>query len=181
MLAAMARSVPACAVVLALAAPVAAQPWPRPTLPWAAAQLAPSPGLALGDDQTSLDLRWQLTPVLYSWGVNRKVSSWRAFVVDPFARHSGSIELFVDPELLFADRFQATLRPGIRAYLPIRERGETLSASLGISDQRFDDRNAVAIEAGIYALYGSFGAQLTYAPVPITPARVILTLSLRYF
>jgi hypothetical protein len=168
-------------LLIAAASPVEARPYPRPTWQWTLSQLAPSPGLAVGVDQASLDLRWQLTPLLYSWGVNRRVSSWRAFVVDPFARHSGSIELFVDPELLFAHRLEATLRPGIRAYIPLRERGELLSASLGISDQRFDDRNVMAIEAGIYALYGTFGLQLTYAPNPITPARVILTLSLRYF
>src|SRR5262249_17835578 len=73
---------------------------------WALPRFLPSPELAFGrqrslDDaghvdrgvSTAFGLRWQLTPVLWSFGVHRRQSRWRFFVVDPFARQSGSLEL----------------------------------------------------------------------------------------
>jgi hypothetical protein len=171
--------------VLAVAAlagvAVAEPPRPRPTRVWLLTQLLPSPGVAAGAGGASLDLRWQVTPVLYSFAVNHRVSPWRFGVVDPFARFGGSVELYVDPDLLFARDTEAVLRPGVRVYVPVRERGESLSASLGIADQRFGSRNAVAIEAGAYIAFGVVGVQLSYAPVPASPAEVIATVSIRYF
>jgi hypothetical protein len=168
--------------VVAMARVAAAEPpRPRPTVVWLLTQLLPSPGIATGAGGASLDLRWQVTPVLYSFAVNHRVSPWRFGVVDPFARFGGSIELYVDPDLLFAHDTDATLRPGMRVYVPVHERGESLSASLGLADQRFGGRNALAIEAGAYIAFGVVGVQLSYAPVPSSPGQVIATLSIRYF
>jgi hypothetical protein len=170
-------------VVLAVPATALARPpRPRPTLVWFLTQLLPSFGVAEGDGGSSLDMRWQVTPISYSFGVNHRVSRWRSLVVDPFARHAGSIELYVSPDLLFADRVEASLRPGVRAYVPLREHGESLSASLGVADQRSGGRDALAIEAGAYIAFGVVGLQVSYAPIPSrSPATVIATLSLRYF
>jgi hypothetical protein len=119
--------------------------------------------------------------VLYSFAVNHRVSPWRFAVVDPFARFGGSVELYVAPEILFARTTDSILRPGVRIYVPVHERGESLSASLGIADQRFGGRNAVAVEAGAYIAFGVVGVQLSYAPVPASPAELIATISVRYF
>lgn len=179
----MKRGLAAVLVVLLAPAVAHARPKrPRPTLVWAATQLLPSVGIAAGDGGASFDLRWQVTPVSYSFGVNHRVSPWRFLVVDPFARYAGSVELYVQPDLLFANGTEASLRPGLRAYVPLRERGESLSASLGIADQRIGGDNALAVEAGMYIAFGVVGVQASYAPVPSrSPATVILTLSLRYF
>lgn len=151
-----------------------------PTPLWWATQLVPSPAIASGDD-TSFALRWQLTPLLYGWGVNSRVSGWRAFVVEPNVRHGGSIELFISPELIFHDDTLIIMRPGLRAYLPLIERGESLSASLAVSHQRVDRVDAAAVELGIYALFGILGLQASWAPGPKTPAQTMFTLRLRYF
>lgn len=165
----------------AAASPPEAFETPAPSALWLATQLAPSPELAIGAGRAGLALRWQITPLLFSWGVDRRVSRWRAFVVDPFARHAGSVEAFVSPELLVTDPTYFLVRPGARAYVPVLEHGETLSVSLGASYQRVSTVDAVAIEAGAYVLFGVVGLQASFAPGPATRAQTILTFSVRYF
>src|SRR4051794_775501 len=71
-----------------------ADPLPYPSLAWLVTQLVPSPELAVGRVKhidgagaesdvttTAFGLRWQLTPLVWSWGVNRRISRWRYFVV----------------------------------------------------------------------------------------------------
>ena len=164
--------------------PRATEPGIQPTLIWLATQLLPSPEIAVGEGHAHFGMRWQVTPLLYSWGMNRKLSPWRVLIAEPNARQSGSIEAYLSPELIdiegaFADRW--LLRPGVRAYFPLLQRGDYLSMSVGSSFQRFQERSSAAFEGGIYALYGLFGVQLSYAPAPHQPLQTIATLRIRYF
>src|SRR5262245_13098391 len=89
------------------------------TLAWLLTQLIPSPELAVGDDGARFGLRWQVVPLAYSFGIDRRLSPFRAFVVEPLVRSSGSLELFVAPEYLAIDeklsrRFR--FRVSVRAY-----------------------------------------------------------------
>jgi len=160
-----------------------ADPSPSPTLLWIGTQLVPSPEVAHGDDGFAFGLRWQLTPLLYSFGVHHRLSPWRFFVVDPFARVSGSIELYYSPEYLaieprFRDRY--VHRAGLRSYFPLLEKGEYLSFSLGTSYFRAEAGDGAAYEAGIYVLFGFLGLQFAYAP-GFEEARYITTLRIRSF
>ena len=56
---------------------------PKPSLFWRTTRLIPSPELVSGSDGTSFGLRWQVTPVLYAFGLDHRVSPWRTFVVEP--------------------------------------------------------------------------------------------------
>lgn len=156
-------------------------PTPHPTGLWLAAQLLPASELASGAGQVSFGLRWTVTPMLWSFGVNRRRSPWRWFVVEPNVRHSGSIELFASPEVLFGERARVLVRPGVRVYFPLLERGDALSASIAASLQSIDGTHAPSIEVAMYALYGICGLLVSYAPGPVTPAQTIISLSLRYF
>jgi hypothetical protein len=150
---------------------------------WFAAQVVPSPEIVRGAGVTRFGLRWQLTPVLYSFGVHRTANPWRAFVVEPFLRQSGSVELFVSPEYLFYGRsFSDGLlwRIGARSYFPLVEYGDYLSISVGASYFEFAGHGGVAYEGGAYLLFGIVGAQLTWSPSG-GPAAAIATLRLRYF
>ena len=143
------------------------------------------PGGGLRQRRRVRRFRWQVTPVLVSWGLRREVSPWRFFVADPLARHSGSTELFVAPEYFFhgdaADRW--SVRPGVRTYLPLYQRGEYASMSLGASyfhATAHGGRDSAGFELGAYALYGVFGAVVTYDPWD-GPTRVMATLNVRFF
>jgi hypothetical protein len=170
-----------------------AQPQAYPSLPWLALQLLPSPEVAIGQvrktdssgaseltTKTSFGLRWQLTPLLWSWGTNRHASRWKFLVVDPLARHSGSIEVPLNLEYVFGHVDRMIVRPGVRAYFPLVERGEYLSASLGTSTYAYDEKMRVAYDVGLYFLYGIFGLQATVAP-DNGPLSAIGTFRIRYF
>jgi hypothetical protein len=150
---------------------------------WLVAQLVPSPSIAGAHGGALFGARWQVTPLLYSFGVHRGTPPLRTFMVEPLVRHSGSIEAYVSPEYLARDGGadeRWLVRPGIRAYFPLAERGDALSCSIGTSYALLRGHSGVAYEAGLYTLYGVLGVQLTYAPAR-EPADWIATLSFRYF
>ena len=168
------------------------QAFPYLTIPWALLQLVPSPELAVGRQHridptgkvdesptTAFGLRWQVTPVLWSFGVHRKQSRWRFLVVDPFARVSGSLELSASFEYIAGHVDRLLARPGLRVYLPIVQKGEYLSTSLGTSVYRYEGLR-VAYDVGAYILSGLFGIQVTVAPAH-APLAGIATFNIRYF
>ena len=153
------------------------------TLAWFLTQLLPSPELALGDDGAAFGLRWQVVPVLYSFGIDRRLSPFRAFVVEPLVRTSGSLELFVAPEYLAIDDRLAHrfgFRTGLRAHFPLIEKGDYLSVSLGTAYARLGERQSASYQFGAYLLFGFLGFEQSFLPA-LAEARFISTLNVRFF
>ena len=168
------------------------QPVPYPTLAWAVLQLVPSPELVVGRERrigptgethdsatTAFGMRWQVTPLLWSFGVHRSQSRWRYLVVDPFARVSGSLELSTSFEYIGGDVDRLLVRPGLRVYLPVAQKGEYLSMSLGTSVYSYEGLR-VAYDVGAYVLAGLLGVRVTVAPTH-APLAGIATINIRYF
>lgn len=160
-------------------------PYLYPTFGWIVLQLLPSPELAVGDDanhhaELMAGLRWQLTPVLWSWGVNRHISGWRFFVVDPLARMSGSIALEQHIEYIGGHVDRLLMRPGVKATFPLAQHGEYLAFSMGTSVYAYDDRVRLAYDGGLYTLFGTLGAVATFAP-DHRALSWIATVRIRYF
>jgi hypothetical protein len=155
---------------------------PIPTPLWLLTQAIPSPQTLFSEDAVAFGLRWQVTPLLYSFGVHRRVSPWRVLVAEPLVRHSGSVEVFGAPEYLALDGASSRwgLRGGLRAYFPLLHRGEYLSLSLGTSVLRFDDETSMAAEAGAYVLFGILGLQVDASPT-LAGGSVLARVSVRYF
>jgi hypothetical protein len=152
---------------------------------WAATQLIPSPLVVVGERHVGGGLRWQLTPLLYSFGIAAR--PFRSLYVSPIARHSGSIELHASPEwsCCAADsRSSWLLRVGPRLYLPLLEHGEVLSWSIGSSYLRSFGKQAgaapLAFDLGIYSLFGVLGVTMTVSPW-LARREVIVALNVRYF
>jgi len=148
---------------------------------WTTAQLVPSPLLVVSSDHVGGGVRWQITPLLYSFGVTAR--PWRSFVIEPIARHSGSIELYGSPEWACCAPGGHTSwlgRGGARLYLPLIEHGESLSWSLGGSYYRATGGGGGAAELGIYTISGVFGLTVTVSPT-LFRREVITALSIRYF
>lgn len=161
----------------------ATPPGTRLTAPWLLMQLVPSPELATGDAGVRFGLRWQLTPLLWSFGTDRRLPPLRSFVVEPLTRTSGSLEWFVSPEYLALDADTAErfgFRTGLRAYFPVLEKGDYLSVSLGTAYVRFAGQDAVSYQAGAYLLFGFLGFEQSYVPA-FADARFISTLHVRFF
>jgi hypothetical protein len=153
------------------------------SLEWALFQLLPSPEFAVGDGGARFGMQWQVTPVLYSFATDARLSRWRWFVAEPLVRHSGSIELFASPEYLALEgglQERWGVRAGVRSYFGLLGRGDNLAVSVGSAYVHFAGVNAVSYEAGAYILFGSLGVQLAYSP-GFDAARSLMTLRLRYF
>ncbi len=162
---------------------ISSEPGIYPTAIWGAIQLIPSPQWITSSDGLRFGMRWQVTPLLYSFGINKKLSPWRYLISEPLVRQSGSVELFVTPEYLnlsseFKDKW--LIRGGARVYLPLWQRGEYMSASMAASYYNFNGNNGVSYEAGIYFFAGILGIQTTYSPSFIN-SEWIFTIRLRYF
>jgi hypothetical protein len=147
---------------------------PPPTIYWMLTQGIPSPEVGVGGVAPAAGLRWQLTPLLYSFGIYRKLSPWRTFVVEPLTRLSGSVELFVSPEYLTARTDEWLVRLGIHATFPLLERGEKLAVAIG-AGACLGAESSAEIEAGVTVFFGTFGLFVSYAPrISLAPATVML-------
>jgi hypothetical protein len=180
----------AAIVVLGLVWPVSAddaapaetrlQPWLAAGA-WAIAQLVPNPLLVVGDGHVGGGLRWQLTPLLFSFGIAERPV--RSFFVSPIARHSGSVDLHVSPEwscCAAGGDHSWLARAGLRVYLPLIEHGEVLSWSVGASCYYAADGVGPAGDLGIYTLFGVLGLTVTVSPL-LSQREVIAALNIRYF
>ena len=162
------------------------QPYPFITPGWFLTQLLPSPEIAVGEDastnetKAAFGLRWQLTPALWSWGVHRRLSGWRFFVVDPLARMSGSLALESTFEYIGGHVDRVLARPGVKATFPLFHRGEYLAFSMGTSVYTYDSKQFVAHDVGLYVLWGLLGVNGTYAPEHKIMS-TLFTLRIRYF
>ncbi|MCA9642879.1 MAG: hypothetical protein H6718_28645 [Polyangiaceae bacterium] len=137
-----------------------------PTPLWALSQLLPSPEWTFRSEDHYFGLRWRVTPLLYSYVTDRRLSRWRSLIAEPVVRHGGSFEWFITPGFAFGvadgeSHFSA--RSGLRGYFPLIERGEYLSLSLGAGvDYRTPDLSPIA-ELGLYSLFGGLGLVGTHA------------------
>ncbi len=148
---------------------------------WGALQLVPSPLLVAGDQGASGGVRWQLTPLLYSFGIAER--PWRTFYVSPVARHVGAFELYLSPEWACCSTARESSwlgRLGARVYVPAIGRGESLAVSVGGSYYYENHRHAGAGELGIYTLSSLFGLSVTFAP-RLTHREVIFALTWHLF
>lgn len=157
------------------------RPAVRPSLLWAAPQILPSPGVLVADGRVTATLGIQLTPVLYSFGTHAR-NRWRSFVVAPMQREGGSLALIVRPELLFG-RAGSPLagRAGLSAHLPLREAGDTLSWSYGVSYLLRASGGSAWGEIGVHSLFGVFGLVLRATPALLGTPAVATELHVRYF
>lgn len=148
---------------------------------WAITQLIPSPLLVTGKEHVGAGMRWQVTPLLFSFGVAER--PFRTFVVAPIARHSGSVELHASPEWACcapSDAHGWLVRLGARVYLPILEHGERLSYSFGGSYYRAESGGGFAADVGVYSFSGIFGVNVTVSP-SLERREVVSALTIRYF
>jgi hypothetical protein len=153
-----------------------------PGLVWLLTQAVPSPELLVGTEGARFGMRWQVTPLLYSFGMHRRLSPWRSVVVEPIARHAGSVEFFLSPEWIVYQGGTLLFDAGVRTTLPVLHRGEYLSVSLGVAHTRFDGHSAVRYEGGVYALFGILGVAVSVSPTKeLAPFSTAFTLRVRYF
>lgn len=142
---------------------------------WTILQLIPSP--VFYDDnndvnsQMKFGLRWNIIPLNISFSANKYVSPVQFFRINPVRRVTGSVEVFLQPELITSNFEYSNLKrfglsTGSRIMIPIFNKGEDISISLGgkysfRKTKNDDTENCYGIETGIYFLGGILGFQFT--------------------
>lgn len=145
-------------------------------LSWSIVQLIPSPVFEQDADNSNsrmqFALRWQVIPVNLSFHSNKYTSPVQFFMINPVRRFTGSVEMFVQPEVSTSgykysgyDKFGVS--SGVRFVLPWKGEGENLSYSIG---GKVNFRRPVSpfysIELGVYAIYSMLGLQVNYNFIP---------------
>jgi len=160
---------------------------------WTLLQLLPSPTLFQDSDgknaRVQFGFQWHFIPINISFNPNKYVSPVQSFFIYPARRFSGSAEIFVQPELATASFSYAKLRvlgisAGPRIIIPVFEKGENLSISLGgkyTYRKNFGTGNDhyYGVEGGLYMFGGMFGLQ--YTQNFNTNTKYNISLYLKYF
>ena len=157
----------ASALLLASAEPpprAVREPDGHVTPAWLAAQLVPSPGVGWGQSGAHGVLSWQITPILFAFQLDPRLSPWRWWIAEPIVRHSGSLELFWTPEVRPLSGARFDHRAGLRSTLPLLERGDVLSLSLATALQHSRDALSPSYELSLNTLFGFLGLAGIYAP-----------------
>lgn len=143
---------------------------------WFITQLIPSPTW-LSDKNSNHNsltfaLRWQITPVNISFSTNKYVSPVQFFFVNPMRKYTGSLEFFVQPELVIGSNYYSGFNKtgvalGSRVNIPVKNYGEHLYISLGgkytfRKNEAENIKGYYGIEGGVYAVFGLLGLQVNY-------------------
>jgi len=143
---------------------------------WSLLQLIPSPTFFRDSDidnaRIQFGFKWNIIPVNISFNPNKYVSPIQLIIINPVRRYTGSAEIFVQPELAtssfeYSDISVFGISTGPRIILPIYEKGESLSFSIG---GKFTYRKNFSegknyyygAEAGLYFFGGMMGLQYTH-------------------
>jgi hypothetical protein len=134
-------------------------------LPW---QAFPSLTWFDGVNDRAFGFEWELTPLLYSFGMNRHISPWYSFIVEPPARFTGSVEATLSLQV-FTTKAGASyfgFCGQVMGYVPLVERGEHLTLNLGVGMYRIENRRPVVGIVGLSTLFGFVHFNLKHSPDP---------------
>lgn len=143
---------------------------------WAFLQAIPSPTYFEdrngSNSRLKFGLEWQIIPFSYSFNMNKYVSQFNFFFINPVKRFTGSIESFFEPSITLGDFKYAALKKfmfkaGARVVLPVAEKGEYFAVSLGAGYYMQKKTNneitdGITYEAGAYTLFGMLGLKFNY-------------------
>jgi len=143
---------------------------------WLITQLIPSPTWLNDRDgannSLTFALRWQITPLNISFSTNKYVSPVSFFFVNPMRKYTGSLEFFVQPELVtgsfeYSKFNKIGFGVGSRINIPVKNYGEHLYVSLGgkytFRKSTIEKTNGYyGVEGGVYAIFGVLGLQFNY-------------------
>jgi len=173
---------PTGAVETPPAQPHSPQVLPATEILWPLLQLIPSPQIAFGDGRAYVGLRWELTPLLYSFGLREPRTRARFSFIAPPARFTGSFEFTGAAEYAPGPPGSSAWisRLGVRATLPLVDRGEALALSIGSSAYLNDGHVRPSFDIGLLSLFGTCGVRATFSP-ELAGRQAIVTLALRFF
>lgn len=132
-------------------------------LPW---QFLPNLTWHSGSPVSAFAFEWEATPLLYSFGMNKQISPWYFFIVEPTARFTGSIELNIGAQVFTkkAGSSYFGVSGQLMGFIPLIERGEHLTLNLGTAVYRVADETPVYGIVGVSTLFSLLHVNMKYSP-----------------
>ncbi|RPI05301.1 MAG: hypothetical protein EHM64_06985 [Ignavibacteriae bacterium] len=133
---------------------------------WLLLQAVPSlswTGLPAG---THFSFEWELTPVLYSWGMTRLDPPVHFFFVTQPERFAGSVEFNITTQW-YTSRIGTShwgFSGQLMAHLPLVEYGEYLGLNLGVARYTIAGSSSNFIAGGFSTLFGFLHYTVKYSP-----------------
>ena len=136
------------------------------TTSWLIYQAIPSFTWTSFPAQTNFAFEWEAAPVVYSWGMNKQVSPWSSFFVNPVRRFTGSVEIILSAQVY-------TSNPGtsqfgwsgqLLGHIPLVEMGEHLTLNLGVAQYVVNNASNTFYIIGASSLYGLLHYNVKYSP-----------------
>ena len=147
---------------------------------WMPFQLLPNLTLYSSSPLSGFGFEWEFTPLLYSFGMNKQISPWYSFIVEPTARFTGSLELVAAGQVfttkMGGSYFAASGH--LMGTIPLIERGEHLALNLGIGAYRIAGQTRIFKVAGISTLFGMVHFNVKHGA---NPTAWIISLEFRIF
>ncbi len=137
-----------------------------PSTTWAILQTVPSLTWTAYPAQTHFALEWEVTPVLFSFGMTKLDPPWHFFIVNQPERFAGSLELNVSAQ--FYTSKIGTHRWGLSgqmlAHLPLVQKGEYLGLNAGVARYTIAGVPSNYVVAGFSTLFGFVHFNVKYSP-----------------
>ena len=137
---------------------------------WLPLQLIPSMVFYNDAAQSNFGFEWEVTPLLYSFGMNDQISPWYSFIVEPTARFVGSIEVGLAGQVFTTKLGQSYFSSSgqVMGFIPLSERGEHLTMNIGLAAYRMQGDTRVFKVLGISSFFGMLHFNLKHAENPTT-------------
>jgi hypothetical protein len=133
---------------------------------WLPYQAIPNLTFYSGPSNSAFGFEWELTPVLYSFGMNKQISPWYFFIVEPPGRFTGSIEFNIAVQI-FTKKVGTShfgFSGQLMGFIPLVERGEHLTLNLGAAVYRVGNTTPVFAVVGFSTLFGIFHVNVKHSP-----------------
>jgi len=137
---------------------------------WYKYQLIPSLFYYTSPSGSRLGLEWEASPLLYSWGINKKISPWYSFIVVPTARFSGSLEWNVAVQAYSGrvGRSHFGYSTHLMTYWPLSDKGELAGLNLGVGAFGSPDGIRIFKVVGVSSAFGMLHLNVKHADRPTT-------------
>ncbi len=137
---------------------------------WLPLQLIPSVTLYNDAARSNFGFEWEVTPLLYSFGMNDQISPWYSFIVEPTARFVGSVEISLAGQVYTTKLGQSYFSSSgqVMGFIPLSERGEHFTLNLGLAGYRIGEETRVFKVIGVSSFFGMLHFNLKHAASPST-------------
>jgi hypothetical protein len=133
---------------------------------WLIQQVLPSYSWTCFQNQTNFAFEWEVSPVLFSFGMNRLNPKWHFFKVSQPERFTGSVELILSTQL-YTSKVGTSywgFSGQILAHIPLIEYGEYLGLNLGVARYTIGGMPSNYIIGGFSTFFGFLHFNLKYSP-----------------